>query len=440
MNLLARIPYAFAACAAEFIAVVVPSGGSKLGRSLTARRGATGRFAIWARTSRDRQRPLIWIHAASVGEGLMARPIIELLRTARPELQVAYTFFSPSAEEFARTLPVDVAGYLPFDTRRAAREMLDALAPSALVFSKLDVWPLLAAEAAARDVPLGLTSATLRANSGRSSRLARTLLGDAYAALGAVGAVSADDAARLVSLGVRPDRVTVTGDVRYDQVAAHVSRGPRDPALHARLDGGRPTLVAGSTWPEDEAVLLPAWSDVVRRIPGVRLIIAAHEPSATHTARLLAWAHGRGLTAAPIGAADAGIDVVVVDRVGVLADLYALASLAFVGGGFHDKGLHSVVEPAAHGVPVLVGPRGVADRDATALIAAGGGFAEATPPALATRIARLLANDAARLHAGACARQVVADGLGAAERSAALVERLLHVGNGDRPHPPARAS
>lgn len=404
---------------------IVPRGTGKLGRSFTARRGAADRLAHWAQANRDRSRPLIWFHAPSVGEGLMARPVIEQLRDLQPAAQFAYTFFSPSAESFARSLSVDVADYLPFDSPAAARALLDALQPSALVFSKLDVWPLLAAEAAARRVPMALTSATLAASSSRSNTIARWLLGDAYASLDAVGAVHADDAERLVALGVRRDRVTVTGDVRYDQVWEQVTAGPRHPDLLERLRSRRPTVVAGSTWPSDESELFRAWTSIRTHASGARLIIAAHEPSEEHTAAVGAWASAAGLAAAPIDAASAESDVVIVDRVGILSELYALADVAFVGGGFHDAGLHSVVEPAAHAKPVVFGPRATASRDAVMLVKAGGGFAESSADTVATRIGALLSDNHLRAAAGERARQVVADGLGAGERSAMLVDRLL---------------
>lgn len=363
----------------------------------------------------------------------MARPVIALLRRRRPELQVAYTFFSPSAESFAQAAGADVADYLPFDTTGAARTLLNALSPSAIVFSKLDVWPLLAAEASARGVPLALTSAALSEASGRRSWLARLLLHDAYASLATVGAVHADDAARLVELGVRSAHVSVTGDVRYDQVWERV-RSPRASAdLLARLGStrlasARPTLVAGSTWPSDETRLFDAWPELRRRVPAVRLVVTPHEPTDAHVEAIAAKARAAGAAragVARIGAADPTTDIVIVDRVGVLADLYPMGGVAFVGGGFHDAGLHSVVEPAAHGVPVLFGPRHRASRDAAALQQAGGGFTVANPADLASRVAFLLGDEAARRLAGERARGVIAAGLGAAEKSAALVEALL---------------
>jgi len=133
----------------------------KLARGLDARSGVTERLAAWARAHRDPNRPLLWVHASSVGEGLQAKPVLEAVRAEAPHWQLAYTFFSPSAERLARTLPVDVTDYLPLDRPADVRSVLDALQPAALVFSKLDVWPELTLAASRRGVKLGLISATV---------------------------------------------------------------------------------------------------------------------------------------------------------------------------------------------------------------------------------------------------------------------------------------
>lgn len=355
----------------------------------------------------------------------MAKPVLGLLRARYPDLQIAYTWFSPSAEDFARGLNADVAEYLPFDTGFAARATLTALRPSALVFSKLDVWPLLTLEAATRGIPVALTSASLAAASGRRSVIARWILGEAYRSLSAVGAASAEDAARLIALGVRAERMTVTGDTRYDQVWARVHSASRNADLIARLASARPTLVAGSTWAADDTVLIGAWAEIRNAVPDARLIIAPHEPDAEHLSVLRGRLTSAGLRATTLADAVADTDVVIVDRLGVLADLYALAAVAYVGGGFHAAGLHSVVEPAAHGAPVLFGPLHGASRDAALLAASSGGFAVTDARGLAARTITLMRDPAARAAASEKARGVIAAGLGAAERSADLIERLL---------------
>lgn len=417
--------YTLAAHLATVATAVAPASSAKWLTSLRARRGLLGRYRAWADASRDTDRPLVWLHAPSVGEGLQARPIIERLRLVRPDLQLAYTHFSPSAAAFASRLDVDFRDYLPFDTRRSARAVIAALRPAALIFSKLDVWPVLTREADLGNVRLGLISATLAQESSRRGRIATSLLRDAYARLDMVGAIDAADAQRLVDLGVSPGVIEVTGDTRYDQVVARARAADRQSALLSPLASPRLTMVAGSTWPADERTLLAAW-EVVRREGEPRLIVAPHEPTAAHLVPIERWADRAGLRCARLGAPDVrDADIIVVDRVGVLGELYALADIAFVGGGFHDAGLHSVLEPAAFGAPVMFGPRWNASRDAALLLEAGGAASVTSTEHCAGVLREWFANTSARTSAGRSARAVVQAGLGAADRTLQLVMRLL---------------
>ncbi|NUO63174.1 MAG: hypothetical protein HOQ26_14825 [Gemmatimonadaceae bacterium] len=419
-----RLAYVAAGLLAQAATSLVPPGGGKLRRSLAARRGVRRRIAEWG--GRDPSRPLLWMHAPSVGEGLQARPVLADLRRRRPRLQLAYTYFSPSAIDLANRLDVDFRDVLPFDTPAAARAALDALRPDALVFSKLDVWPVLVGEAAARRTALGLISATLPAGSSRLRGVAPRLLRDAYTALDAVGAISADDAERLVALGCRRDAVTVTGDTRFDQVWSRAAAADRSGPLLSPLRASRPTLVAGSTWPADERELLPAIEAARSRHPELRLVIAPHEPTAEHLAPIERWAARTGARWARLGAlAAAAADIVIVDRVGVLGELYALADIAFVGGAFHGAGIHSVLEPAAYGVPVLFGPRHGNSREASLLVVTGGARTVDGVDELRASLLGWLDDAAARAAAGEAARRLVQENLGATERSVALVESLL---------------
>ena len=424
MNSLLRIPYALAGVLTHALVRAVPAGNSKVQRGLSARRGIVERYARWAAESRDPSRPLVWFHAPSVGEGLQAVPVIDLVRSRRPDVQIAYTFYSPSAEAFARSVPADFVDYLPFDTFQDADRIISALRPTALVFSKLDIWPALTERAAAARVPVGVISATLPESSRRRGVLARAALGDAYRSIERVGAIDEKDAERLREQGVRHDRIGVTGDTRYDQVWSRALRPA--PALVQSLRSARPTLVAGSTWPTDEEHLLPAWTRIRDKIPDARLVIAPHETSGTHLRSIEGWARRGALALASVDSSDsAAADVVLVNRYGVLGDLYGLADVAYVGGGFQSAGLHSVLEPAAFGAPVLFGPRNERSRDAARLIEAGGGAVIKGEADLSIRLSDWLGSLPARDEAGASARAMVQDGLGAAERSFALVSALL---------------
>src|SRR4029077_4468279 len=204
----------------------------------------------------------------------------------------AHPVLSPLGGACGRTLPADVADYLPLDRPDDVAAVLDALKPTALVFSKLDVWPELTLAAARRDVKLGLISATVAPTSSRLRWPTRGWAEPAYRALDRIGTISEEDGrrpeqlgegdrARLEQRGARRSALEVTGDTRYDSVAERAERFDRTRDPFARLaiaPAGTFTIVAGSTWPSDEAVVLPAFVDFVAQVPSARLVLAPHEP------------------------------------------------------------------------------------------------------------------------------------------------------------------
>jgi 3-deoxy-D-manno-octulosonic-acid transferase len=427
MNTLIRIPYGAAGALARVVVAIAPERNTKLWRALTSRRGLLERYEEWGRTGRDSSRPLVWVHAPSVGEGLQALPVIQRYRSRHPDAQIAYTFYSPSAEKFATTVGADFTAYLPFDTSDNAARAIAAIKPTAIVFSKLDVWPVLVEHAVAAGVKTALLSATVPESSRRRSGVALMALRDAYAALDTVGAIAPGDAQRLLEMGVRSDRMTVTGDTRYDQVWAKANTGnARRDELADRYADTRPTLVAGSTWPSDEKRLLPAWLQLKRLIPNARLVIAPHELTPSKLAAIEKWAAASSLTLSRTSESDSrNTEVVLVDEYGILGDLYAIAHAAYVGGGFHDAGLHSLLEPAAFGAPVLIGPMHMDNRDAGLLVNGGGAVRCAGPGDISARLQVWFNNTAVLGKASASARRVVEAGIGAADRSTELLESLL---------------
>lgn len=403
----------------------------RLRAAIRARRDAGERLLEWARSARDETRPLVWFHASSVGEGLQAESVLVHLRRLLPDCQVIYTHFSPSAEVLAARLPVDVADYLPYDLPDAVDRLLRVLQPHLLVFSKLDVWPELSTRASTTGAEVAIVAATVSPGSGRLRWPARGLLASGYRVIAAAAAISDDDATRLASLGVEPERIRVLGDPRFDSVAARVLQvPPGDPLL--RFGKGAPTLVAGSTWPRDETVLLRAFTVILRHHRDARLILVPHEPTEAHLAAIERSAASVGLPApVRLSAADGPGPLLLVDRVGVLATLYGAGTMAYVGGGFGGAGLHSVLEPAAWAVPVAFGPRWQNSRDAELLLKAGGASAlgnsgaKRAAAALRTQWESWLFDDEGRRLQGRRARDVVERGVGASERSAEMLVELI---------------
>jgi 3-deoxy-D-manno-octulosonic-acid transferase len=416
--------------------VVAPFHG-KLRRGLAGRRGALTSMQAWA-GQREAGRPLVWVHAPSVGEALMAQAILAAILRRAPTAQSAFTFFSPSAERVAAEVGADWHGYLPWDRAADARRALDALKPDCIAFVRTEIWPVLGREARSRGCQVVLLNAVLAEGSSRTGPGARLLLGPAYRRLDAVGAVSHADAARFPRLGVDADRIHVTGDARFDQVWQRIRRLDHGrPVLRALRAAAGPRLVAGSTWPADDDRLLPALARLKADGAAWRLIAAPHEPTPAHTQRLERALAAAGLSCARLpqdgAAALPDTDALVVDRVGILADLYAVADAAYVGGGFGSAGLHSIVEPAALGVPVLYGPRHGNAREADELAAAGGGFIARDATQLRALLGALHTDADQRARASTAARAFVADRIGAADRNAELVlDRLRGPGHRER--------
>jgi 3-deoxy-D-manno-octulosonic-acid transferase len=397
----------------------------KVRSGLSGRRGARERLISWARDHRDAQRPLIWVHAPSVGESLMAQAIIAELRKSIADVQIVFTYFSPSAIRVADRVGADISDYMPWDTRADMNALLTALRPKAIGFIRTEIWPMLVRSATARDIPTALLNAVLAPRSSRLKGPGRWLLRTAYAQLTAVGAVARDHAERFQRLGVSEHRLHVTGDARFDQVAARIEKlDPGQPLLQRLHDDRVLTVVAGSTWPTDEAEIVGPLA-AARKGKPMRIIIAPHEPDAGHLRNLEQRLTSHGLKHRRLSEVentdDSLPEVVVVDRVGVLADLYAIAAVAYVGGGFHDAGLHSVVEPAALGVPVIFGPRHGNAREADELAGKGGGFVASDGAAVASQILDIAARAAHRQNASKAARAFVEARLGGAARNARLL-------------------
>jgi 3-deoxy-D-manno-octulosonic-acid transferase len=366
-----------------------------------------------------------------VGEGLQARAVIEAFRSQRPDARVVFTHFSPSATTFAATVPADFRDYLPYDRPIDVERVLTGLKPDVLVFTKLDLWPELAIRATAHGVRVAMVAATVSPESSRLRWPARESTRAGYASLELAGAISSDDALRLVQLGCAEDRIMITGDPRVDSVLGIVDAMPADDPLR-RLADPAVTLVAGSSWPEDERVLLAAFARVRAERSDARLIVVPHDPKPEHLGGIAGAASAAGLPAPERLSTledNARPPLLVVDKIGVLSRLYAAGGIAYVGGGWGRAGIHSVLEPAAWGRPVIIGPRDRGSRDAQLLESAGGlvrlprkGDAVA---ALAAQWLAWLANPAERNQAGQAARAALNAERGAAWRNAAMVATLV---------------
>jgi len=397
----------------------------KMRAAMAGRRGYRGR---WEALRRDLPAQPVWFHVASVGEFEQARPVISALERTRPDVPVVLTFSSPSGYHFARrkeavgTGSIRFIDYLPLDYPHAMRFCLDCVRPRALVLVKFDIWPNLVWETSDRRIPILLIDATLSASSRRLSAAGRWLYRDVYRRIDRILAISDDDAQRFAASVPGHDRIEVTGDTRFDRVMERW-RARRGEGFDVANDGS-PTLIAGSTWPPDDARLLPAVARLLREHAALRFVVVPHEPTPEHVERLRRWADDEGFAVGTASAGAAGTRVVIVDVVGILAEAYRAAHVAYVGGGF-TTGVHSVIEPAIAGIPVLFGPRHRNSFEALQLVARGGAVPIETGDDAYTALTRYFTDESAREAAGRAARAYVESQLGATEKCmAALVTHL----------------
>jgi 3-deoxy-D-manno-octulosonic-acid transferase len=373
----------------------------------------------------------ILVHCASLGEFEQGRPLIEAIRQQYPDYRILLTFFSPSGYEIRKHYPAaDHVEYLPLDTASAARRFVGIVQPTAAFFIKYEFWLNLLHALRERKVPTFLVSGIFRPG----QIFFRWYGGTFRRALRAFTRLFVQDLASfdlLRAAGVPESKLIVAGDTRFDRVVAIASGTSVDPTLGAWCGQDR-ILVAGSTWPEDEQVLLPALADWLP--PDVRLLIAPHEiDEASVTAcigRLQAvFGETSVVRYTRLGNTSAPSDhrILLLDTMGHLSSAYRTASIAYVGGGF-GKGIHNVLEAAVWGVPVLFGPHYRRFREARELLIARGAVSVRSVEELHFNLRHFLLDEHARSTAGKHAAEYVRS------QSGATGKILFHLGSeGEQP-------
>lgn len=360
----------------------------------------------------------LWVHAASLGEFEQARPIIEAVKSARPDTKILLTFFSSSGYTVRKDYPLATAVvYLPEDTAANAAEFLDIARPRKAVFVKYEFWINFLTALSARHIPVYLVSAIFRPGQiffkpwGGIFRKALHCYSHIF--------VQTPESARLLQ-GIGVTGVTVAGDTRIDRVYDIMQGGKRFEGVEKWLEATPFTVVAGSSWPADEDVYLP-W---LNAHPEVKAIIAPHEFDARRLEALqqkikapsVLWSRCNDGTDIP---ADA--QVLVVDSFGKLSSIYRYASVAIVGGGL-GAGIHNINEAAVYGIPVIFGPNNRKFREARDLKTLGGGSEYTSAASAAQLLENFRTDSAARERAGACSAQYIADNRGA---TALILKELL---------------
>ena len=369
-----------------------------------------GHRKTW-RTLRDHAKErqhYVWFHAASLGEVVQGRPLMERLRREHPEKRILLTFFSPSGYEVRKDYAgADLVCYLPFDTPLNARRFIRLVQPEKAFFIKYEFWHHYIDELHRAGVPVYSVSSIFR-----NDQIFFRPYGRGYARVlhhFNHFFVQNEASRRLLnSLGVT--QVSVTGDTRFDRVI-DIRNQAKSLPLAAALTGDSRTIVAGSTWPPDEEILIPYFNSH----PELKLIIAPHEVNEERLRSIeqrLKRPALRYSQATPESSAQA--DCLIIDGYGLLSSLYRYATLAYVGGGF-GVGIHNVPEAAVYGVPVFFGPNNQRFREARDLINEGGSFEVTSADDFQAQADRLLADERALAKSGQASGDYIRRNSGATE-------------------------
>ncbi len=366
----------------------------------------------------------IWIHSASVGEFEQARPIIAALKEKRPDIIVFISFLSNSGYNARKNFP-DAAAvfYLPIDTHANAKKLVTLLKPDVLLLMRYDFWPNHLLEAKKYGTKLILAAAVLQQNSAYFKPVVKGFYGSIFHLFDKIYTVSAKDTTAFREIFMCRQTETA-GDPRFDQVLTRSKNPGRVDHLKPFFEN-KTVLVAGSIWDKDSALLLAAWQELDER---PFLILVPHQVDTDNMERLYHDLQSRSLELVKVSAINETFnperEVLVIDQTGYLVELYSIASMAFVGGGF-GVNVHNTLEPAVYGIPVMFGPRYHNSPEAEALVAAGGATVIHDQETLSATLKVLMTDRAEKNRRGKIAEAFVKERTGATAKITAGILNLL---------------
>ncbi|MCB9357034.1 MAG: hypothetical protein H6508_03755 [Calditrichaeota bacterium] len=329
------------------------------------RTGLEGRIGLAerARTFREQQQKakVVLFHCASAGELEGVKPVADAFR--KRGWLCAASYFSPSALTALRGAEFDFADYSPRDSVVSMRDYLQALRPDVVLISKHDVWPNMVWQSKSLGIPVWLINGNFHAGTSKQYPGLRQFHRAIHRELSGILAVSEADAQRARLIAGNTTYVAAVGDSRFDRVTSRARNIALADDFLSSAISGRHVIVAGSTHEKDEALLIGALSKAIQEIPEFLMLLVPHDPSEEALRRILERAQDAGLHAADSSEQAPDVSLLVINHSGVLADMYRFGHLAYVGGGF-DRGVHSVLEPMAHGCEVVCGPNIGVSREA----------------------------------------------------------------------------
>ena len=367
----------------------------------------------------DRNAKYIWFHASSLGEFEQGRPLIEKIKAEHPEYKILLTFFSPSGYEVRKNYGgADVVCYLPFDTPYRVKKFLDLSKPVMAIFIKYEFWDNYLSELKRRNIPVYIVSAIFR-----KEQLFFKWYGGMYRKVLSyfTHIFVQDDASRELLSKYGVTNVSVFGDTRFDRVQDVYKNTKQVPMVDLFVNNNRSdnqlTMVAGSSWQQDEEVYLNYFNEH----PELKLIIAPHEIHKDHLMHIESMLKRPSIRLSEATEKDIkGKSCLIVDSFGLLSSIYRYGDLAYIGGGF-GAGIHNVLEAAVYGMPVIFGPKYQKFKEARDLLQVGGAFSITDEKAFESKMEELSTYRDLLEAAGAAAGDFVKSNIGATNRIIASI-------------------
>ncbi len=309
---------------------------------------------------------VIWVHAASLGEYEQGLPILERMKNTYPKSKILLTFFSPSGYDVKKNTPAaDVVTYLPLDTIANAKKFVSYVRPQLVIFIKYEIWPNYLKALQKEKIPTLLISSLFRKQQSffkwYGSFMRKSLSTFSHFFVQDQGSIDL-----LKTIGYT--NVSLSGDTRFDRVS-EILKQDNKLSFMDRFKRDHFCFVAGSTWPEDEAILT---SFINQTNEVLKFVIAPHNINETHCKALQQSISKKVIRYSQIDSNTVlDYDVLILDTIGILTKVYSYATVAYVGGGF-ATGLHNTLEPAVFGIPVIIGPKFDTFKEARDLVAQNG--------------------------------------------------------------------
>lgn len=379
------------------------------------------------------KRPVIWLHAVSVGEAMAARPLLKEIRIRYPHHAIVMSTTTETGRSLATTFPEpDLCIYFPFDFYFGVRRVMAALCPVLIIIMETEIWPNFSREAARRRVPLVLANGRISDRSYRGYQRFSWFFRHALHYFSALCMQTETDRERIVSIGAPAEQTLTVGNLKYDLPYRAVALDEKD-NLRQRygIPAGAVVITAGSTHAGEEEILITCYRTLCADLSELFLVLVPRHPERAPDVVSLLEAHGiayRCRTAQAITSPRAFMpgEVLLVDTIGELQNLYALADIAFVGGSLVPTGGHNLLEPASVGVPSLFGPHMTNFREIAELVLrCNAGMQVASDEELVSVCQKLILDPLLRQRAGNNGLELMAQNGGATNRHCQIIGRYL---------------